>query len=558
MLHKIFLAVSLLLFTVTLNLAKCFAQKKQELKSDIQSATVYLNGAEIDRTARTSLAAGNTDVVFTGLPSNINSQTINVVSDSKLLIMSVQYKLNYLQPNELNAETKKWTDSIEQIDQQLVTISKHKELILMQQAMLDDNKKTTGANTGLNFEAVKQYYDYMSEKEWGLKVQWMDYENQEKKLAESRTRITQQVSEFMNKKNQPSGEIWVQVQTSSALNTTFELNYMVPSAGWTPEYDVRCDKVGDPAKLNYKASLWQNTGEDWKDIHLTLSTGNPSAGACGPVFSTWFMDYYNGGYNNYGKDQDGENYKYDSAEKQKMPAAQDYALKEVIITNGKTKKENETTSQYTQVNQSALATEFDIKLAANIPSDAVAHQVNIGDFDLTVTYDYYSIPRLDEDVFLNMHITDWEKLNLLDGNANIFFQGGYVGQSYIYANQAKDTLDISLGRDKKIVLKREKLKDFTKEKFIGDKYRQSVTYEVTVKNNESTDVNLEVMEQVPISANNNIKITLDDAGGAVYTQETGKLSWKMKLAPGEEKKMRFSITVEFPASIKNTVYCPRF
>ncbi len=542
--QKIFLSAILIVISISSQ-----AQKKVEAKSDVKSATVYLSGAEVNRTSSVTLTTGNSDVVFTGLPTNLNQQTINVSAEDKLIIQSVQFKLNYMAPEQLSAETKKWTDSLDAIDLDLEKFSKQKELILMQQAMLDDNKKTTGTNTGLNFEAVKQYYDYMTDKEWGLKVQWMDIEHKEKKLNEIKTRLNQQLYEFQQKKSSPSGEIWVQVSADKAITTKFYLTYLVNNAGWNPEYDVRADKVNSPIALNYKAAIWQTTGEDWKDIKLKLSTGNPTAGAAGPVFATWFMDYYYGNYNSYGRDEDvsGGN----------RPSSAPMQLQEVVITGANKKyKESETTSSYTTVTQSTLNTEFEIKLPSTIPSGSDVHRVNIGDYAMDASFDYYSIPRMDADVFLNAHIADWEKLNLLDGPANVFFQGAYVGQSFINANQTNDTMELSLGRDKNVILTRNKLKDFTKEKFIGGKYRQSVTYEIKVKNTEPTEISLDVIEQVPVSANAEIKITLDDAGGAAYTEATGKLLWKLKLAPGEEKKLQFSMTVEFPESKK--VYCPKF
>ncbi len=545
MIKKIILGVALILISVSTQ-----AQKKVEAKSEVKSATVYLSGAELNRTTSLTLAAGNSDVVFIGLPTNLNQQTINISSDDKLIIQSVQFKLNYMDQNELSAETKKWSDSLEAVDLDLEMISKQKELMLMQQNMLEENKKTTGANTGLNFEAMKLYYDFMTEKEWALKLKWVDAEHKQKKLNEIKTRLNQQLYNFQQKKSAPTGEIWVQVTSDKAITSKFYITYLVNNAGWTPEYDVRADKVNAPITLNYKAAIWQTTGEDWKAIKLKLSTGNPTAGAAGPIFSTWFMDYY---YGNNGVNDFSVNQQDASGERNNAPIS----MQEVVITGANKKyKESETTASYTNVTQSTLSTEFDIKLASTIPSGSEVRRVNIGDYPMDASYDYYSIPRLDKDVFLNAHIADWEKLNLLPGSANIFFQGAYVGQSFINANQTNDTMELSLGRDKNVILTREKLKDFTKEKFIGGKYRQSVTYEIKVKNTEPTEISLDIIEQVPISANAEIKITLDDAGGAIYNVETGKLLWKLKLAAGEEKKMQFSITVEFPESKK--VYSPRF
>jgi len=209
-------------------------------------------------------------------------------------------------------------------------------------------------------------------------------------------------------------------------------------------------------------------------------------------------------------------------------------------------QEAESPANYTTVNNQQLSVEFDIALPYDIPSDSKTHKVEVQDYTVPAIYEYYAVPKMDNDAFLLARVTDWSKLNLLSGNANIFFEGAYVGQSYINTATTKDTLDLSLGRDKKIIIKRLKEKDYTKQKFIGNDVKESFNYTITIRNTKTDDITIKLFDQFPISNNADIKVTRDDSGGATVDDVTGKLTWSITVKPGEDKKMKFSFTVEFP------------
>jgi uncharacterized protein (TIGR02231 family) len=143
-------------------------------------------------------------------------------------------------------------------------------------------------------------------------------------------------------------------------------------------------------------------------------------------------------------------------------------------------------------------------------------------------------------------VADWEKLNLLPGDANIIFEGTYVGKSFIDPNSTFDTLNLTLGRDKRVVVKKEKLVDYSSVKFFGNNKQQKITYELTVKNNKKDTVRMLLKDQYPLSTNKEIEVELLDAGGAAINTDIGVLTWKLELAPGENKKIRFAYSVKYP------------
>jgi len=143
-------------------------------------------------------------------------------------------------------------------------------------------------------------------------------------------------------------------------------------------------------------------------------------------------------------------------------------------------------------------------------------------------------------------VPDWEKLNLLPGDANIIFEGTYVGKSFIDPNSTFDTLNLTLGTDKRVVIKKEKLVDYSSIKFLGSNKLQKITYEITVKNNKKDTVHMLLKDQYPLATLKEIEVELMDDGGALVNKEIGVLTWKLELAPGESKKIRFAYSAKYP------------
>jgi uncharacterized protein (TIGR02231 family) len=198
------------------------------------------------------------------------------------------------------------------------------------------------------------------------------------------------------------------------------------------------------------------------------------------------------------------------------------------------------------ISEGDMMVEYEIEQAQDIESDGQDHIIAIQELTMPATYNYHTVPKLDNGVFLLARITDWGKYNLLAGDATLFFDDMYVGRSYINPNISSDTLLISLGRDEKINVKRIKLNDLCVTKKLSNKKRETKAYETILKNNKNTAVEVELLDQYPISRNSDIEVSLDEAEGAQVTKDYGKLLWRIKLQPGESKKVRVVYTMKFP------------
>ena len=171
---------------------------------------------------------------------------------------------------------------------------------------------------------------------------------------------------------------------------------------------------------------------------------------------------------------------------------------------------------------------------------------SIQTFSLPAVYEYVSLPKLDADAFLTARIAGWEDLSLTPGSANIYFDGAYVGESYINPFETGDTLTLSLGRDKKIVVKREKLKEFSSTKLFGGNKERTFTFEISVRNTKKEALTIVLLDQVPLSQDKEIEVKVLELSEGIKDDETGKVAWNLALQPNETKKVRLSYSVKYP------------
>ncbi|MHB1148296.1 MAG: mucoidy inhibitor MuiA family protein [Lutibacter sp.] len=195
---------------------------------------------------------------------------------------------------------------------------------------------------------------------------------------------------------------------------------------------------------------------------------------------------------------------------------------------------------------------FEIEIPYSIKSDNKSYSVDMVNYNLPAEYKYFCVPKLDKDAFLIANISDWEKYNFLEGEANIFFEETYVGKTLLDIRYATDTLKISLGRDKNVSVKREKIKNFATKQFIGSKKEESRVWSINVKNNKSQKIDMLIFDQIPVSTLEEIKVDIFETSGAKHNTETGEIKWDFSIEPNESKKFELKYSVKYP-KIRNLI-----
>lgn len=201
-----------------------------------------------------------------------------------------------------------------------------------------------------------------------------------------------------------------------------------------------------------------------------------------------------------------------------------------------------------QHTENQTSVDFEIQTPYSVKSDNTSYSVDMAVYQVPADYQYYSVPKINKDAFLIANITNWEKYNLLEGEANIFFEETYIGKSLIDIRFATDMLQISLGKDKNVSVSRENLKDFTSQKFIGSKKEETKFWRTTVRNNKSQEINMVILDQIPVSRREEIEVDIQNKSGADQNKENGEIKWEFTLKPSEEKNLDLKYSVKYPKS----------
>jgi len=535
----------ILLLTLLIS-AISFAQKPIFTSAKVKSATVYFNAAELQQTTTVNLPVGTSEIVIKNVADYLNENTIQIGAPSSVTVLSVQFTQNYISEYEIdesNPAIKKVRDSITLVQKEIKKIQietySHQQTI----GLLDNNQTVAGANSGLSVTELIKLVDYYKAKRTELDNAVVSLQEKEAKWNKKLKALNDKLVINTQKEDKTSkGKLVLQVMNEIAGNVNLDINYITNSATWNPFYDLRVDNVKDPINMMYKAQVTQNSGIDWKKVKLTLSSGNPNQNNQAPLLSSWFLRYQ----------EEGKDYNYYRgnvfAKSNQIHGRVSGIQIEVDSTAsyGIDEFNDNSISNYTSINENQLNVSFDIDIPYDILSNGKAHSVALKEIKLPATYKYYAAPRVDKEAFLLAEINDYSKYNLLPGEANIIFEGLYVGKTTINPNQTADTLNLSMGRDKKINIKREKVVDKSGTKFLSSYKEQTFTYDLTVRNNKKEEIFMLLKDQYPLSTDKEVTIELLEDGKAKVNTETGILTWELKLAPNETKKIRISYKVKYP------------
>ena len=197
-----------------------------------------------------------------------------------------------------------------------------------------------------------------------------------------------------------------------------------------------------------------------------------------------------------------------------------------------------------QENQTSV--EFNIDVPYTIPSNSKNYVVDMTAYDVPATYEYFCVPKIDKSAFLLGYVTNWEQYKLLEGEANIFFEDTYIGKSVLDVRFISDTLSLSLGRDKSVVVNREKVKDLTSKKFIGTKKEDTRAWNISVKNNKSQAIQMVLLDQVPVPTLEEIELDIEELSKGKRNKDTGEIKWNIDLDPGESLSLDLKYTLKYP------------
>ena len=505
----------------------------------INSVKVFSRGAEISRSENIKIKSGIDTLKITGLSPYLQDQTIQAkINGAKIL--NVKFGINYLKKQTDEPKLLKIKNQIKSVEGDILDLKDQLSYLEVEYDLILSNKKISTEEI-IDIEDVKDFVDYFQSKMPDLITKITDSKEQIKKFKKVKELLKKQESELQKVSTKKTGEIEILYTSKQNRQSSIDLSYHVYRCGWSPLYNMRASNIGEPIKFEYNAQVFQNTGVNWNNCNLSIATGNPILGGNKPELYTWSIGEYN--YSNGLTKSYENNYLYEDREDdlKKM----ELATVQIVSKEKLSRKKDKTTVQRENLTFSS----FEIPQKFSLNSGEGEKAVTLLKRKLPADYQYYAVPKKSNGVFLIAQVTEWEKMPLIPGKSHIYFDETFVGKSYINPKVMSDTLDISLGQDQNILINRTKQegKCSNNTNILGATKKRG--YEINVKNNRNKAIKIQVIDQVPISKSNKIKVNTKLGEGWTINEETGMLEWNLEIPSGEKKSTTFEFEIKHPKKL---------
>lgn len=511
-----------------------------------EKVQLYFNGAEIQESTTVNLPQGTSEVVVMNVANYLDVNSVQIKSIPSVTVMSVQFTnqpIEGVDDEYIPESVRPVYDEIKSVEKELEKTKILKTSVQKSIMLLDENQKLSGES--MNVAELSKLVTYYQNKRYELEVEVNKLAEKEGELTKKMEMLRFQMGSASSQNSKNVGKLVLQVMNESAGKVPFQFNYVTYNARWAPFYEIRIDKINTPLQLKYNANVVQNSGVDWNQVKLGLTSGYVNQHTQVPTVSPWFVGYENRAVllEEMAVVAD---YAYDNREgvHKKAAFSKDMETGELSPNPAPIQLDDKSLSNLTVVSETQLNVVFDIDIPYTVLSNGKNHSVALKTLSIPAKYTYYVAPKYDTNAYLIGSVEDYGKYNLLSGQANIIFEGMYVGKTTINPSNTDEKLLLSLGKDKKVNIERKLVAERSGNKVFSSKKTQSFTYEISVRNQKNEMIEVEVEDQYPISTDASIKVTLLSSEGATVDKEKGTLKWKLQLAPNATQKIRFGYQIE--------------
>ncbi|HPG38621.1 MAG TPA: mucoidy inhibitor MuiA family protein [bacterium] len=541
--RKIFIVLFAMLMTTAGMAAEIIT-----LDSRVTSATVFTSRAMVQREAHINLTAGRAQLCFSNLTPDFLDESVRIsgqgTAEVKILDVKVETEYTADVQNQKINRLLAMHDSLQWENQafvdQLAVLKTKKEFLesLKAEAPKESNQGILSGK--LSIQEWQTMLGFLEKNLGDIFKEQRKVQSKQGLLANEINALERKLEETKTSSNRKYKKILVTVETLKSGRLTLQATYNVNNAGWYPMYDARVNSNDKSMQLTYYGMIRQNTGEDWKNVNLVLSTANPAVFTEIPEMSPWFLDIYRESRRNESKSM--------RFEAQAAPAP---AMEQDSFGGGQAVtvvSEKQVLLDEARVIGGEIGAVFEIPTSNDIPGDNIDHKVTIAVLPFTSRFEYTVVSKQVNKAFLTGKVINTSDYPLLPGEVNVFFVNDFVNKSTIYFVAPTDTFRLALGVDDAIKVERKLVNRFRESKgLLGGKAKVTSEYEIIITNNKRSAETITVQDQYPISRNEKIKVELlapDEK--AVTIDLYNRIKWIVILQPGGKVTLPLKYQVEYP------------
>ncbi len=523
--------------------------KRIPASSHVTAVTVYPDRAVTTRSASLNLKPGSYLITFDTLPALIQDDSVRVEGKGSAGITIAGMEINraFLEQSG-EKRIKELDEEINALLQRVGALDARKSGLSSQKAFFESIRVAWGERISKELAIGRPTAAELQEAAGFVGTGVTKAEEQTLAIDTELKSVKEKIDSLRRQRDQSAGSrrketktVEVLLDVTHAGSLTLNLAAVIPRAGWVPSYDIRLSADAKTAELTFRAMVHQQTGEDWNNVDLTLSTARPAAGGAPPELFPWRISFY--------RPQPAPT-AYRAA-----PAGVSKAMKagsdgrrylESVTSEEAIAEEAPAAFETAEISSDQSSVSFHIPRPIDIPSDGTQHGSIVAVEQLPVSIEFMAIPKLSPYVFLKSEIVNQAAYALLPGKVNTFAGNSYTGSSQLKKVAAGEKFDLFFGSDDQVTVKREELKQH-KDAGIFGKSRVSYRYRMELNNFRKVPLTLTLRDQLPLAGDEEIKVSLDDP--SIKPDESGtdgRITWKIPLNAGEKKELTFGILVEYP------------
>ncbi len=529
-------------------LATALAALAANVDSKITAVTVYTDRAVITRTASVALPAGITELVFARLPQTLDERSLQVSGQGSVpvSILDVSTRPTHVD-FAANPRVQELEEQLQRLQRELRGLEDEGAGLAAQGATLDRMegaffappvKETARPEVG-QFSA---YLAYLTEQRGRLAAARRTLDEKHEDTRNRIATVQRQLNELRGTAQRAFKTVTVRVAAESAGQLDLTLGYTVGGASWTPGYDVRVAGGDSAISLGYFGLVRQNTGEDWQDVALTLSTARPALGGAAPKLDPWSLDIY---------DEARARMEAMAARDREMSQRKTMMAPTAAMSRPEAPIRLDAFAVEATVDTGTTSATFRIAAPTSIASDNSPQKVPVTTARLAAELVYQTTPKRMATTYLSAAVSNTSEFPLLAGNMNVFLDGTFVATSRLETVMPGEKFDLALGADEGIAIEHKRVQKFTEQTgLISKSTRLTYEYLITVRNNKRTPARVAVTDQVPLSRNEKVVVRVQSPPEREAKPDAeGLLKWTFDLAPGAKRELTVKFTVDHPNDV---------
>jgi uncharacterized protein (TIGR02231 family) len=503
----------------------------------LDHVTVYRQGAVVTRVAEVSVPAGSQRLIFRGLPADVDAKTLQVTLGGTGVQLGDIEVVRINEANFVSEPERELRRRIEEVGDQQAVLTDEVATAQNQIKLLDSlaanpvggsNKAAVDAT---NLAAV---LGTMATGESAARKRVREANLQLRVVARQKQQLEADLAKVATHSRQ-STEVRAAVLASTAVTAGAAVSYTVPDASWGWIYQARLDTTKKQLVLDRQGSVSQGSGEDWKNIELTLTTALPAGDLSTPVLGSLFVDLR--------APEPPRVMRSFAAAAAPAPASAN-GLEEVTVTGAR--------RQYADVAATDYVADYHVPSRVSVLADRQSRLFPIGENAFAVDLVARVVPSAGHEAHLEATFKYSESLPIEAGQLELYRDSAYVGEADTPAFLPGADVRMPFGVDERMrVTIRDEAGQSGQKGLLNRQTVKETRRRIDITNYHPTVIAVEVLDRIPVSKNEDIHVEiLKGATDPTVKDLDGKAGvwlWKLEPPPQQTVTIHQAYSVQYPA-----------